>query len=146
VRSLSCGGITDRFANPTHLGAEGTSVFKMGARHPTQVISSQVPASRLPALRVEALCEGCHPAAQGWCFVVWRVPFSGESNHSYPPQTHTKEQLRRYGFGHGAWWCRPVRQLSCDRAGKLDTAWHICSWLLSLRYRKRHCSLYTARN
>jgi len=26
-RSLSCGGITDRSANPTHLGAEGTSVF-----------------------------------------------------------------------------------------------------------------------
>jgi len=30
VRSLSSGGITDRSANPTHLGAEGTSVFGMG--------------------------------------------------------------------------------------------------------------------
>jgi len=27
VCSLSSGGITDRSANPTHLGAEGTSVF-----------------------------------------------------------------------------------------------------------------------
>ena len=50
MRSLSSGGITDRSANPTHLGAEGTSVFGMGARVPTQVISSLVPASRLPVV------------------------------------------------------------------------------------------------
>ena len=42
MRSLSSGGITDRSANPTHLGAEGTSVFGMGARVPTQVISSLI--------------------------------------------------------------------------------------------------------
>jgi len=29
VRSQSSGGITDRSANPTHIGAEGTSVFGM---------------------------------------------------------------------------------------------------------------------
>jgi len=29
MRSLSCGSITDRSANPTHLGAEGTCVFGM---------------------------------------------------------------------------------------------------------------------
>jgi len=50
VRSLSCGGITDRPANPTHLGAVGTSVFGMGAHVPNQVISSLVPTSRLPSL------------------------------------------------------------------------------------------------
>jgi len=39
VRSLSSGGITDRSANPTHLGAEDTSVFGMGARVPCNAVA-----------------------------------------------------------------------------------------------------------
>jgi len=53
-------------ANPTDAGAEGTSVFGMVARVPTQAISSLVPALRLPAVAVVAPCQGCHPAAHGW--------------------------------------------------------------------------------
>jgi len=65
VRSLSCGGgITDTSVNPRHLGAEGNSVFGMGVRVPTQVNSSLVPASRLPAVAVVAPRQGCHLVAQ----------------------------------------------------------------------------------
>ena len=48
MQSASSEAITYRNTNPTHLGAEGTSVFGVGARVPTRAYGSPVPASRLP--------------------------------------------------------------------------------------------------
>jgi hypothetical protein len=55
VCSFSCGGITDRSANPTHLGAKGTSVFGMGAL--AMVHCSSVPSATATEWR--RLCRCC---------------------------------------------------------------------------------------
>jgi hypothetical protein len=61
-----CGGINDKPANSTHLGAEGTGVFGMGAHVPTQINSFLVPASSLPAVARSGCVPGLPPAASGW--------------------------------------------------------------------------------
>ena len=65
MRSACSEAITYRRSNPTHLGAEGTSVFGMGARVPTQVISSLVPASRLPVTLGSGTVWGLPPRHTG---------------------------------------------------------------------------------
>jgi hypothetical protein len=73
-----CGGIADRSANPTNLGAESTSVLGMGARVPTHVNSSLVPACACLPLRVVALVSFalllwvCYESATG-CVVTHRA-------------------------------------------------------------------------